>query len=441
MNWKTILFIVPVIIIIIIIIKYTINQVILQGITAQKEQIINLSDYKISEGVTDECSYSIWINVSEWDNTNKKIIVEKMRPANTTFGYTGHIGSVNLKGPSGGSVDVGLYGETGTNGFLTQFDMFGNVTGVGFEATTSGIDTPSLTGKDVTLIGKSGGYSSFEITGETGTTGILSNFGIFGNITGVEVSGITSGYDYSGTDGYEVGSKNIQNNIKKSVTFNKGDFQITKTKEEEEIYFQLYLEKEINRLGVYLPELDYQYQSHNECRITTNPLDTIKVDTTNDCQQYCNNYSTNGILCKSFSFEEDIQKCMIYTEKPSMPLTCFAEQMSLDTEMHPYDWNEFIYNSDYFSGTRTSACTISNIPLQEWTNIIVTIKQMVMSLFLNGKLVKTCMLYKSINTPSQTKGMIIITPDNNGFQGKTRQFKYWNKCLTEREIKNIYDNK
>ena len=349
MKWKIILFIVVVIIITIIIIKYAINRVILQGITAQKEQIINLSDYKISEGVADECSYSIWINVSEWDNINKKIIVEKLRPANTTFGYTGHIGSVNLKGPSG--------------------------------------------------------------------------------------------YDYSGTNGYEVGSKNIQNNIKKSVTFNKGDFQITKTKEEEEIYFQLYLEKEINRLGVYLPELDYQYQSHNECRITTKPLDTIKADTTNDCQQYCNNYSTNGVLCKSFSFEEDIQKCMIYTEKPSMPLTCFAEQMSLDTEMHPYDWNEFIYNSDYFSGTRTSACTISNIPLQEWTNIIVTIKQMIMSLFLNGKLVKTCMLYKPINTPSQTKGMIIITPDNNGFQGKTRQFKYWNKCLTEMEIKNIYDNK
>jgi hypothetical protein len=377
MNWKIILFIVAVIIIIIII-KYTINQVILQGSTAQKEQIINLSDYKISEGVADECSYSIWINVSEWDNTNKKIILEKMRPANTTFGYTGHIGSVNLKDPSGGSVDFGVSGETGANGFLTNFDMFGNV-------------------------------------------------------MGVEVSGITSGY--------EVGSKNIQNNIKKSVTFNKGDFQITKTKEVEEIYFQLYLEKEINRMGVYLPELDYQYQSHNECRITTKPLDTISVDTTNDCQQYCNNYSTNGVLCKSFSFEEDIQKCMIYTEKPSMPLTCFAEQMSLDTEMHPYDWNEFIYNSDYFSGTRTSACTISNIPLQEWTNIIVTIKQMIMSLFLNGKLVKTCMLYKSINTPSQTKGMIIITPDNNGFQGKTRQFKYWNKCLTEREIKNIYDNK
>lgn len=73
--------------------------------------------------------------------------------------------------------------------------------------------------------------------------------------------------------------------------------------------------------------------------------------------------------------------------------------------------------------TKTKICKVRNVPLQKWVNMIISFNNRTIDIYMNGKLVKTCILE---HPPSidQSEG-IIITPDSKGFDGKTSKFKFW----------------
>jgi hypothetical protein len=80
-------------------------------------------------------------------------------------------------------------------------------------------------------------------------------------------------------------------------------------------------------------------------------------------------------------------------------------------------------------------CTVGNIPIQRWVNLIVSVYGRSMDIYIDGKLVKTCLLpgVANINTAAN----IYVTPDG-GFDGWTSKFQYYPSPLNPQEAWNIY---
>jgi len=80
-------------------------------------------------------------------------------------------------------------------------------------------------------------------------------------------------------------------------------------------------------------------------------------------------------------------------------------------------------------------CNVSNIPLQKWVNLIVSLYGRTLDLYLDGKLVRTCVLPGVAKINPDTN--ILVTP-NGGFSGWTTNFQYWPMASNPQEAYNIY---
>jgi hypothetical protein len=76
------------------------------------------------------------------------------------------------------------------------------------------------------------------------------------------------------------------------------------------------------------------------------------------------------------------------------------------------------------SNTATHTCTVRNIPIQKWVNIIISFNGTTLDVYMNGKLVKTCIMKNPVQISGDSD--VIITPSNSTFSGQTSKFKFWN---------------
>jgi len=85
--------------------------------------------------------------------------------------------------------------------------------------------------------------------------------------------------------------------------------------------------------------------------------------------------------------------------------------------------------------TVVHTCSLANVPIQKWTNLIVSVYGRTMDLYIDGKLVRTCLLpgVASINNNSN----VYVTP-NGGFDGWTSKFQYYPDSLNPQQAWNIY---
>ena len=100
--------------------------------------------------------------------------------------------------------------------------------------------------------------------------------------------------------------------------------------------------------------------------------------------------------------------------------------------------NVYPTDTDTINGSSTSSvftCGIPNIPLQKWCNFLLTSYGRTMDLYLDGKLVKTCVLSGVPNIESSAP--VYITP-NGGFSGWTASFKYWGESTNPQKAWDIY---
>jgi len=113
--------------------------------------------------------------------------------------------------------------------------------------------------------------------------------------------------------------------------------------------------------------------------------------------------------------------------------------------------NDLIINMHVFSdvgdGTSTSntkpstECRISNIPLQKWTHIIITVNNRSLDTYIDGKLVKTCLLSGVPKVVGNAN--INICPPNmiggeSGFDGYVAKVRYYSRALNPREAYELY---
>ncbi len=80
-------------------------------------------------------------------------------------------------------------------------------------------------------------------------------------------------------------------------------------------------------------------------------------------------------------------------------------------------------------------CNVKDIPIQKWTNLIVTLNNKSLDTYINGKLVKTCVLPSPAYVDDTAS--IHLTP-NGGFSGYTSRFNYWNDTINPQQAWNIY---
>ena len=76
----------------------------------------------------------------------------------------------------------------------------------------------------------------------------------------------------------------------------------------------------------------------------------------------------------------------------SGPTTGYTPKVSLGE----YENNLSSVNVNSAGGTKVHDCVVSNIPLQKWLNVIISVYGRSLDMYLDGKLVRTC--YQDLQT-------------------------------------------
>lgn len=80
-------------------------------------------------------------------------------------------------------------------------------------------------------------------------------------------------------------------------------------------------------------------------------------------------------------------------------------------------------------------CMVANVPIQKWTNVLISTYGRSLDIYIDGKLVRTCVLPGVARIESSTP--VYITP-NGGFSGWTAKFQYWPESCDPQKAYNIY---
>jgi hypothetical protein len=80
-------------------------------------------------------------------------------------------------------------------------------------------------------------------------------------------------------------------------------------------------------------------------------------------------------------------------------------------------------------------CNVKNFPLQKWVNLIISVYGRTLDVYIDGKLVRTCVLPGVVKVNPNSN--ILVTP-NGGFNGWTSNFKYFDHALNPQEAYNTY---
>jgi len=87
------------------------------------------------------------------------------------------------------------------------------------------------------------------------------------------------------------------------------------------------------------------------------------------------------------------------------------------------------------ANTSTNTCLITNVPIQKWVNIIISLYGLTLDIYLDGKLVRTCVLP---GVPSIKNNTDLFVTNNGGFSGWTTSFRYWSDASNPQQAYNIY---
>ena len=85
--------------------------------------------------------------------------------------------------------------------------------------------------------------------------------------------------------------------------------------------------------------------------------------------------------------------------------------------------------------TVVHTCGVANVPIQKWVNLIISVFGRSMDIYIDGKLVRTCLLpgVASINNDAN----VYVTP-SGGFDGWTAKLQYYPSSLNPQQAWNIY---
>ena len=116
------------------------------------------------------------------------------------------------------------------------------------------------------------------------------------------------------------------------------------------------------------------------------------------------------------------------TLKPSPVISLGAFKNDLTVSVQTYPDSSSVTS-------QTNNCLVNNIPIQAWTNILVSVNGRVLDVYLDGKLVKTCVLPGVVKLAPSAPAY--ITPEG-GFAGYTSNIQFWNNSTSPQQAWDIY---
>lgn len=87
------------------------------------------------------------------------------------------------------------------------------------------------------------------------------------------------------------------------------------------------------------------------------------------------------------------------------------------------------------ANSSVNTCQIDNIPIQKWFNVIISLYGLTLDVYLDGKLVRTCVMP---GVPQVNNSLGITVSGKGGFSGWTTNFKYWADASNPQQAYNIY---
>jgi hypothetical protein len=112
--------------------------------------------------------------------------------------------------------------------------------------------------------------------------------------------------------------------------------------------------------------------------------------------------------------------------KPAPSVSLGANTNNLNVAIETYSQS---------GNTETSNCVITDVPLQRWTNLIMSVNGRALDLYIDGKLVRTCVLAGPPKTYSNTP--IQLCP-GGGFSGYVSNFEYVANAISPSQAYDIY---
>jgi hypothetical protein len=119
---------------------------------------------------------------------------------------------------------------------------------------------------------------------------------------------------------------------------------------------------------------------------------------------------------------------------PAVVLGPVENNISVSLACFPGDINEKS-TSTTASTSVIHTCVLANIPIQKWVNLVISVYGRSMDLYIDGKLVRTCLLPGTANVNNNAD--LHVTP-KGGFDGWTAKLQYYPNSLNPQEVWNIY---
>jgi hypothetical protein len=94
-----------------------------------------------------------------------------------------------------------------------------------------------------------------------------------------------------------------------------------------------------------------------------------------------------------------------------------------------------VYLQTYPRTTNPFKCAVSNIPIQRWVNLSISVYGRTLDVYLNGKLVKTCVMPGTAEIDNTMD--LSLTPDG-GFEGWTSKFAFYPMPMNPQDAWDIY---
>jgi len=118
---------------------------------------------------------------------------------------------------------------------------------------------------------------------------------------------------------------------------------------------------------------------------------------------------------------------------PLAVLGAITNDLNISMTVFPGTSQDYEVNSNSSSVVHT--CSLQNVPIQKWVNLLVSVYGRTLDVYLDGKLVKTCVLpgIAKVNNNSN----VYITP-KGGFSGWTSRFQYFPNATDPQTAWNIY---
>jgi|TARA_B110000967_G_scaffold178295_1_gene192995 hypothetical protein len=123
---------------------------------------------------------------------------------------------------------------------------------------------------------------------------------------------------------------------------------------------------------------------------------------------------------------------------PSIILGAIENNLKIETTVYPSSTTHDSStepDSSTITDSSIHTCNVDNIPIQKWVNVIVSLNGRTLDVYIDGKLVRTCVLPGVAKIANDAP--VYVTP-LGGFSGYTSNVHYYANSLNPQEAYNIY---